>query len=800
MERPLSAASSGTTQSTSHTTTTHQHRRHPSSAKNGVRSTGNSTVSLFLTNLRLLDLDLNPEWPNITVSSFSNQDARTRIKCTEYALYQLFRLYDPATTADKLQPFFPPLEPLQSVNLRAALFRCLSELKKSGVLAKDTVLRKTMLDECSGDKFWEVCLGFSAVVLRRRTGEKRKSSRSRRIGGHAVAEKLGTAQGVSKGQRESMLPLAVAHKAALGRVLETKKEKKLVYGRLYNLLASKEDELAQRKVRSEDLIRSSKAVKPERLKAVEDTVQRHWIGSADLRDALIEGDTCPKGDGLLVKSFDHLWNSDGRILQRDSGGAEVGLLQSLNGKATEQTARLRRWQHFHDRLAASKPQSARSSRPASQVQKTGITFNKHRDINLNDSSDDDDGPQTQQKPRPRHDSVQRYDDILTAMREELRKNTTSHRIRPSASPIQQQQSFHPPKRAQTQPVAPMRKLSVAIDTSAGIQSSHARSPSGTTVPLRSPMGRRVSSRSRSYDKPKVDGQRQPIPLKAELFSPLKESNRRSSLSPLSANSMLAPPAEDEEEDEDEQSAGAGDKDGSQHEIDNVDGGVESPASPRDSGLDLKADMAVRNVAFRTSSSESVGSTSSSNDESRVPAQPLQQSNGRMSLAERTRKSMAPMNIEKIDDSPSEPSSTLPEPSDTSSPALDTTTSETLNQDSLDRRTSLLNRTLHSLSLAPPPTHPSQSGKPSHHRSRTSIYPINQFETPKKVRRSTIGDREGKNRGKRDVTPMETLMSPQAEYESVFKSRPKIATSPVLSPCREGGFEFGDEVGAEGGGC
>jgi hypothetical protein len=29
--------------------------------------------------------------------------------------------------------------------------------------------------------------------------------------------------------------------------------------------------------------------------------------------------------------------------------------------------------------------------------------------------------------------------------------------------------------------------------------------------------------------------------------------------------------------------------------------------------------------------------------------------------------------------------------------------------------------------------------------------------------------------------METLLSPEAEYDSVFKSRPKIALSPVLSP-------------------
>ncbi|KAK3051790.1 hypothetical protein LTR09_007090 [Extremus antarcticus] len=785
MERPISAASSGTSHAPSQ-----QHRRHASSIKNSLRPAGSSTVSLFVINLRLLDLDLYQDWPNITVSSFSNQDARTRIKSTEYALYQLFRLYDPATTAEKLQPFFPPLEPLQSVNLRAGLFRCLNELKKSGVLAKDTVLRKTMLDDCQGDKFWEVCLGFSAVVLRKRMAEKKRRSKTRQVGGHGVAEKVGAAQSVSRSQRGSMLPLAIAHRAALGKVLEKKQEKKQVYGRLYDLLAGKEDELVQRKARAQELAQNSRAIEPRRLRAVEETVEKNWIGSTDLRDALIDGDTCPKGDGLLVKSFDHLWNEDGDAGHHDSGGAEVGLLQSLNEKTTEQSARLRRWQHFHDRLMASKPQSARSSRPASLAQKAGVTFNKHRDINLSEVLENNDRTRQQQKARTHHDSVTRYDDILTAMREELRKNSTAHRTRPAASPIQQ--SFNMPKRAQTQPLAPVRKFSVTIDTSAGAQSHHMRSPSGTTVPLRSPMGRRVSSRSRSYDRPKTDGQREPIPLKAELFSPLKGS-RRSSLSPLSANSVLAAPEEVPEADEEEaESAGSSGAVESASQPSDVDGKLKSPASPRDSGLGLKADVAVRNVAFAPDS-DSADSTSSSDVEPAVPTQSIEHANGTLSLAEGTRKSMAFTNSDSASNTPSKPQPDIPELSDTSDDDQDEHTAplNPIDYNAFDRRTSLLDRTRQSISLAP------KSKKPTHHRSRTSIYPINQFETPKKARRSTIGrDASG---ARRDVTPMEKLMSPEAQYDSVFKSRPKIAVSPVLSPCQEGEvleMGLGVSVGAE----
>ena len=343
--------------------------------KNGIKPTGSTVVSLFVTNLRLLDLDLLPDWPDITASSFSNQDARTKIKCVEYVLYHLFRLYDPATTSDRLQPFFPPLEPLQSVNLRAALYRCLNDLKKSGALGKDAVLRKSMLDECQGDKFWETCLNFSAVVLRRRALDKR----SRRE--QPIAQKLATVSSVSKSQKDSMLPLAIAHKAALTRVLDDRQQKRQTYSRLYDLLVEKETELRQRKVKSQESAQRTKRVQPEKLRAVEQAVEKTWIGSTDLKDALIDGDTCPKGDGMLLQSFDTLWKADGDTGSVRSGGAEVGLLQNLSERVVDQNARLRRWQNFHDHLMATKPASQRSSRPTSGTQRVGFRFDRHRSIN-----------------------------------------------------------------------------------------------------------------------------------------------------------------------------------------------------------------------------------------------------------------------------------------------------------------------------------------------------------------------------------------------------------------------------------
>jgi HAUS augmin-like complex subunit 6 N-terminus len=57
-----------------------------------------ANISLLVRNLRLLDLDLRSNWPGITVQTFSTKDAnqnlRQRVKCVEWALYQLFALWD----------------------------------------------------------------------------------------------------------------------------------------------------------------------------------------------------------------------------------------------------------------------------------------------------------------------------------------------------------------------------------------------------------------------------------------------------------------------------------------------------------------------------------------------------------------------------------------------------------------------------------------------------------------------------------------------------------------------------------
>jgi hypothetical protein len=100
MSRSTSQSSTATT-----TTTTHGLSRTQSVKTNTKTQSLNplsaSDIRLFVTNLRLLDLDLRSDWPGITVQTFSakNADQKQRIGGAEWALFRLFEIWDAHDTA-----------------------------------------------------------------------------------------------------------------------------------------------------------------------------------------------------------------------------------------------------------------------------------------------------------------------------------------------------------------------------------------------------------------------------------------------------------------------------------------------------------------------------------------------------------------------------------------------------------------------------------------------------------------------------------------------------------------------------
>lgn len=58
-----------------------------------------SDAALLVKNLRFLNLDLQTEWPDVTVDTFragkhAQVTQKERIRCAEFILYKLFELWD----------------------------------------------------------------------------------------------------------------------------------------------------------------------------------------------------------------------------------------------------------------------------------------------------------------------------------------------------------------------------------------------------------------------------------------------------------------------------------------------------------------------------------------------------------------------------------------------------------------------------------------------------------------------------------------------------------------------------------
>lgn len=311
-----------------------------------------SNVSLFLTNLRLLDLDLHPDWPGLNLLTLTNKDAaqgqKKRIQCVEWALYQLFALWDPEEARNKLQPFFPPLEQTQSVNLRTALLRCLEQGKKNGVLGRDTVLRKTMLDECRGERLEEVLAVFSSAVLKKVATEEQLNSKAY----PAVAQTLALENRGYTGERTDLSGLIIAHKVSLKNKLDRKTASRARYTHFAEVLDSKERGITCRRDQANTNAHRSKIPKLSEAskQEIRRAVRTNWTGNERWMEALLYGDTKSQKDGVLTAPFDRVWRrvrSDRLNELEDTSG---GLLEQLDSRVRAQQARLDKWQSFRKEM------------------------------------------------------------------------------------------------------------------------------------------------------------------------------------------------------------------------------------------------------------------------------------------------------------------------------------------------------------------------------------------------------------------------------------------------------------------
>ncbi|KAI5861960.1 HAUS augmin-like complex subunit 6 N-terminus-domain-containing protein [Durotheca rogersii] len=346
-----------------------------------------SNLALFLTNLRLLDLDLEPDWPGITPATFSAKDAaggqRKRIQSVEWALYQLFTLWDYNETQNKLRPFFPPLDQVQSVNLRSALVRSLEQAKKNGVLGRDAIVRKTMLDECKGERLEEVLAVFSSAVLKKLVAERALNSGPEYR--PTISERLSLENWGYSGDRTQLNALLLAHKVSLTCSLRRKDAARAKYREFEDLLASKERAIAQRREQikagvGRDVTEASEKTKNE----VQRIIKSNWTGNDQWIDSLLFNDTQPRKGGLFGSNFDDVWAGveEGKITDLEEENA--GLLEQLEYRVRAQKARLEKWDNFRKRMFGSTPSKPdkEADKKKAKPREAVLDFAAHQQLGL----------------------------------------------------------------------------------------------------------------------------------------------------------------------------------------------------------------------------------------------------------------------------------------------------------------------------------------------------------------------------------------------------------------------------------
>lgn len=380
--RSTASATSHASHTTTYTSSVTSATGPPSSTTTPTTNTSNashvSNISLFLTNLRLLDLDLLPDWPNINTATFSVKDAaqgqKKRIQCVEWALYQLFNLWDPEETRNKLKPFFPPLENVQSLSLRAALVRSLEQAKKNGVLGRDAIVRKTMLDECKGDRLEEILAVFSSAVLKKVVAEQQLHDPRRRH--PALAQALALEDRGYSGDRSELTALIVAHRASLCRTLKDKKATRERYGEFSNLLKIKEKIIADRRQRVQASQRrrqdGGREISNDVKLDVWRTVRNNWSGNERWLETLLHGDKNTRIDGVLSAPFDRVWHrvQTGRIAELED--KSDSLLDELDDRVKSQKERLQKWQTFRQQMFGKTSKDSTTKESAPQPNPKGI--------------------------------------------------------------------------------------------------------------------------------------------------------------------------------------------------------------------------------------------------------------------------------------------------------------------------------------------------------------------------------------------------------------------------------------------
>ncbi|KAJ2978343.1 hypothetical protein NUW58_g7527 [Xylaria curta] len=705
-----------------------------------------SNVLLFLTNSRLLDLDLEPDWPDITPTTFSSKDAvggqKKRIQCVEWALYQLFSLWDHDDAHNKLRPFYPPADQIQSINLRAALVRSLEAAKKNGVLGRDVLIRKTMLDECKGERLEEVLAVFSSAVLKKLVAERSFNSGPEYR--PTTSEAISLENWGYTGDRTELNGLLLAHKASLKSILAKKNAAREKYRNFEELLAMKERQIARRREQAKFSVQDgSRQLSDTAQTEVRRILRNNWAGNEQWVDGLLGGSSFQR-DGLLSTAFDDVWGGvqAGNIMGLEEQTA--GLLEQLERRVCRQKSRLQKWEDFRkSTFGDSQPRVTRDSPPKEKKIKTGFEFRAHLNLDyheLEGSSDISFDDQPPAYPKLLNELTTKLESLNTMKIPDFSSLITSTRRGPASTTSSQFVLQEPAP----DPVSDLSDWEDEPDERTPQLKAGDPSTDGGVHPTAIP--RKFAGSQGQQFAPRENRKASP-----KRHEDQAEGHRRTKLDPSATRVGHKPPNAVEEskfkltsENEETQTAYSRPK-------------YSRSATGMDDTVDLH---------FRPKSPTQALADEILNSMNNASPSPMKKSRYTLSLAERTRMSMTRTTFEPEDETPHLSPVKLNYTQEDSVP--------TKNHD-LERGEEyddLITRTRRSMAGFEAARQKAQlERRRSQRKSKITQRKDSYFP---RVDEESVGD----------LSVVEGLMEDEQEdYEAIFKSRPRIATSPAPSPAR-----------------
>ena len=647
--------------------------------------------------------------------------------------------------------------PLQSLNLRAAIFRCLNELKKNGTLGKDVIVRKTFFDDCKGERIQDLLVSFSTLVLR-------KVLSAGHGGRPCIAARLATATNVTAKERQSFLPLAVAHRASLTAILHKKRDLRGKYQDLGRVLGAKEKELDHRfeaVVSTQDFL-DKNPIPDHTVARVSKLFEKNWQGDHKPVEVIMQGEEPGMKDALLDKEFSETWQQvSAGTFDGATGTSWQGLLQDLEERVASQEARLTNWRDFKEAMQRDEGVLA----PA-KSQPSGLVQDRSKDT---------------PRKSPKKSNWRVGKEASPTHPKRSRKEATQDELR-------ERDLVFSPRKSPRKSMWPVENLEVETSPT-NSQATLKQKEKETLATRNGKLDDIPERRGRSFE---IQGDTAKLSPRVPSVDGTDESGfSEISDGQLHSNEGQDPttcinhsnPTQHSDQDEDLSTVNHG-KDKprkSDSRFSDISTTDSNPATPDDdeswiSSLPLEGDQENRIDSQSPDEDAKLAEqiVSMTINAAPTPAKP------KASLMDRTRQSMAFASPTKLQNLlPDGPSSSTPfSPIPSSKQSHPTTTDS-------KHPTTLLDRTRRSISLVPN----KKPRKSTLDRRTSKIYPTNQFETPKKRQLDKISELR--------TTPPDKLFSTEAGYDSVFKSRPKIALSPNPSPSPKDGeyFETDDAEGS-----